>query len=173
MARSREVRLARRPEHATMVTDFAIVETDLPGLADGDVPVRGAVVIGTTGSDEKARWLRDDLGVDFAINYRTCGPLAGGRVALCGAIELYDSDNYRAGPANFFAVIEKCLELKGFNAGPYYPRAAGEIFPALIAMLKSGDLVWRETSRRGIEAAPQAFVDMMAGANFGKMVVTL
>ena len=97
---------------------------------------------------------------------------AGGRIALCGAIELYNSDNYRAGPANFFTVIEKCLELKGFNAGPFYPQAP-QIFAALSAMVASGELIWRETAREGIEAAPQAFVDMMAGANFGKMVVRL
>ncbi len=165
---------------------------------------RGARVIATTGSDAKAAWLKEEVGVDVAINYRAQANLAealrtaapagldgmfdnvggstleaaiavmkpAGRIALCGAIELYNSPNYRAGPANFFTVIEKCLELKGFNAGPYYPRGA-EIFADLTAMLASGELVWRETVRDGIEAAPQAFVDLMAGANFGKMLVRL
>jgi NADPH-dependent curcumin reductase CurA len=165
---------------------------------------RGARVIATTGSDEKAAWLQGEIGVDVAINYRTAGDLAealraaaptgldgmfdnvggttleaaievmkmSGRVALCGAIELYNSANYRAGPANFFTVIEKCLVLKGFNAGPYYARS-GEIFGALTQMLGAGELIWRETLREGIEAAPQAFVDLMAGANFGKMLVRL
>jgi NADPH-dependent curcumin reductase CurA len=165
---------------------------------------RGARVIATTGSDEKAAWLRGEIGVDVAINYRTAGNLAealraaapggldgmfdnvggstleaaievmkmNGRIALCGAIELYNSSNYRAGPANFFTVIEKCLVLKGFNAGPYYSRA-GEIFGALTRMLAAGELIWRETVREGIEAAPQAFVDLMAGGNFGKMLVRL
>ena len=96
----------------------------------------------------------------------------GGRIALCGAIELYNTANYRAGPANFFTVIEKCLELKGFNAGLFYPRAP-EIFAALTGMLASGELIWRETAHEGIEAAPQAFIDMMGGGNFGKMIVRL
>jgi NADPH-dependent curcumin reductase CurA len=165
---------------------------------------RGARVIATTGSDAKAAWLTGEIGVDAAINYRTAGNLAdalraaapegldgmfdnvggttleaaievmkpGGRIALCGAIELYNTANYRAGPANFFTVIEKCLELKGFNAGLFYPRAP-EIFAALTGMLASGELIWRETVREGIEAAPRAFIDMMGGGNLGKMVVRL
>ena len=166
--------------------------------------IRGARVIGTAGSDEKVAWLKNVLGIDEAVNYRTAGDLRsvlkdfapdgldlmfdnvggdtleatldmmkfGGHAALCGAIALYNSDNYRAGPANFFTVIEKCIRLEGFNAGPYYPRA-GEIFGFLGGLLESGKLVWRETVREGIDAAPQAFIDMMAGANIGKMIVRL
>jgi NADPH-dependent curcumin reductase CurA len=32
--------------------------------------LRGCYVIGSTGSDEKCRWLTDELGVDAAINYK-------------------------------------------------------------------------------------------------------
>jgi NADPH-dependent curcumin reductase CurA len=96
----------------------------------------------------------------------------GGHLALCGAIALYNGPNYRAGPATFFTVIEKCLRVEGFNAGPYYPRAA-EIFAFLGGLLARGELVWKETVREGIEAAPQAFIDMMSGANIGKMLVRL
>jgi len=165
---------------------------------------RGARVLGTTGSDDKVAWLKDELGLDEAVNYKTFGDLRpvlktfapggltmmfdnvggetleatidvmkpGGHLALCGAIALYNGSNYRAGPANFFTVIEKCLRVEGFNAGPYYPRA-GEIFAFLGGLLAGGELVWRETIRDGIEAAPRAFIDMMAGANIGKMLVRL
>jgi NADPH-dependent curcumin reductase CurA len=165
---------------------------------------RGARVLGTTGSDEKVAWLRDELGLDEAVNYKTAGDLRdvletfapggltmmfdnvggetleatidvmkpGGHLALCGAIALYNGPNYRAGPANFFTIIEKCLRVEGFNAGPYYSRA-GEIFDFLGGLVAGGQLIWRETVRDGIEAAPSAFVDMMAGANIGKMLVRL
>ena len=33
--------------------------------------LRGCYVLGSTGSEEKARWLRDDLGLDAVINYKT------------------------------------------------------------------------------------------------------
>ena len=165
---------------------------------------RGARVLGTAGSDEKVAWLKDDLGIDEAVNYKTSGDLRavleafapkgldmmfdnvggdtleatldsmrpGGHVALCGAIALYNGANYRAGPANFFSIIEKCVRLEGFNAGPYYSQAA-DIFAFLSGLVASGELVWRETIYDGIDAAPRAFIDMMAGANIGKMLVRL
>ena len=33
--------------------------------------LKGCTVIGSTGSDEKCRWLKDELGVDEVINYKT------------------------------------------------------------------------------------------------------
>ncbi|MGI9249382.1 MAG: NADP-dependent oxidoreductase, partial [Woeseiaceae bacterium] len=38
--------------------------------------VKKCRVIGSCGSDDKAEWLRKELGVDDVINYRTCGDLA-------------------------------------------------------------------------------------------------
>lgn len=164
---------------------------------------RGAFVIGSAGSVEKGRWLRDELGADAFIDYRRedlrarlpeCAPSGidlyfdnvggdhleatmdcmnvGGHIALCGSIAQYDSDNYRAGPANFFTAIEKGLTLTGFNAGLYAHRA-----PAYIALLaerlQAGELLWRETVVRGFDQLIPAFCDMLSGANTGKMLVRL
>src|SRR5436190_14937133 len=43
---------------------------------------KGCYVVGSVGSDEKARYLTKDLGVDKAINYKTCGDL---QAAIAGA----------------------------------------------------------------------------------------
>ena len=37
--------------------------------------LKGSRVIGSAGSDEKCTWLKEELGVDEAINYKTCGDL--------------------------------------------------------------------------------------------------
>ena len=37
--------------------------------------IKGCTVIGTAGSDEKVKYLLDELGCDFALNYKTCGDL--------------------------------------------------------------------------------------------------
>ncbi|MGI9360122.1 MAG: NADP-dependent oxidoreductase [Parasphingorhabdus sp.] len=95
-----------------------------------------------------------------------------GRIALCGAIAQYEDDNYRAGPANLFATIEKHISITGFNAGFYYDRAP-EIISELSGLIDSGRLIWQETIVEGLESAPVAFADMLGGANKGKMLVKL
>jgi len=95
-----------------------------------------------------------------------------GRAALCGAISLYDGDNYRAGPSNLFAIIEKHVSVTGFNAGFYYEQA-----PRIIAdyaeLEASGKLIYEETVVERLDAMAQGFVDMLAGSNTGKMLVRL
>ncbi len=101
-----------------------------------------------------------------------------GRIALCGAIALYDGANYRAGPRNLFAAIEKHVSLTGFNAGFYFGEA-----PRIIADLAAaeaeaeaeaeGALIHEETIVNGLEAMPQGFIDLLAGASRGKMLVRI
>lgn len=96
----------------------------------------------------------------------------GGRVGLCGAISQYNDENYRAGPSEFFTIIEKSLSVKGFNAGTAGARA-GEVMSTLARLLASGELVWRETIVDGLDRAPAAFASLFQGDNVGKMVVRL
>lgn len=163
----------------------------------------GARVLASAGSATKGRWLVDELGADAFVDYRredvsaaigafapdgldlyfdnVGGPqleaalermAVGGRVALCGAIAQYDDDNYRSGPRNFFGIIERGLTLQGFNAGLYGDRAA-EYVRRLATMLEQGTLIWRETIREGFDALIPAFCELLAGGNFGKMLVHL
>lgn len=163
----------------------------------------GAQVIASAGSEAKCAWVTSTLGADHAINYRRedlAARLADlapdglaaafdnvggeqleilidamaprGRIALCGAIALYDGENYRAGPRNLFAAIEKHVSLTGFNAGFYFPQAT-RIIADLAAAEAEGALIHEETIVEGLEAMPQGFIDLLAGASRGKMLVRI
>ncbi|WP_084421644.1 NADP-dependent oxidoreductase [Henriciella litoralis] len=95
-----------------------------------------------------------------------------GRIVVCGAISQYNTDNYCAGPSEFFKISAKELRLFGLNVSMWFPMA-GEIIPQLAQMLEAGELVWEETAVEGLENMPEAFVSLFRGANLGKMIVTL
>lgn len=95
-----------------------------------------------------------------------------GRVAMCGAISQYNATEATPGPRNLFQAIGKGLTLRGFIVGQY-PHLAAEYRERAAGWLAEGRLTSDETIREGLDAAPQAFIDLLAGANTGKMVVRL
>lgn len=98
----------------------------------------------------------------------------GARIAMCGAISQYNlpSDAKTSGPSNMALAIGKEITLKGFIVGSYW-QFAQEAAQFLAPMLAEGTLNYALTRREGLENAPQAFIDMLNGANTGKMVVEL
>ncbi|WP_271396198.1 NADP-dependent oxidoreductase [Neomicrococcus lactis] len=158
-------------------------------------------VIGSAGSAEKVALLTEKYGYDAAFNYKdgdVRGQLAeaapngidvffdnvggdhleaalaafndGGRAALCGAISAYNETSAVPGPNNMSNIITRALTLKGFTLGSYlhlapeFQAKMGEWFPA-------GKISYDETIVDGIENTVDAFLDMMRGANTGKMLV--
>ena len=96
-----------------------------------------------------------------------------GRVALCGSISTYNETAPTPGPDNMFQIVTKRLNLRGFiilDHADRHPDFVREVGP----LVASGELKFRETIvDGGVEAAPQAFIDLLRGANVGKMVVRL
>ena len=91
------------------------------------------------------------------------------RVILCGLIDQYNAAQRPPGP-NLGPVIGARATLTGLVVYDHFnrfPDFLGEVAPAL----RRGEIRWREDVRRGLAAAPQAFVDLMQGANIGKMLV--
>lgn len=161
-----------------------------------------ARVIGSAGSPQKVRRLLE-LGFDAAFDYhdgpvlpqlRQAAPegidvyfdnVGGehleaaisvlntrGRVCLCGAISQYNATEPPAAPRNLALAIGKMLSLQGFLVGGHQDMAP-EFRGKMAGWLASGEIVWDQTVREGLEEAPQAFIDLLAGANTGKMVVSL
>ena len=96
----------------------------------------------------------------------------GGRVAMCGAIAQYNSTEPTPAPRNLMLAIGKQLTLKGFLVGGYW-QYMGEFVEKLSGWLADGTVRYDETIVDGLENAPQAFMDLLDGANTGKMLVRI
>jgi NADPH-dependent curcumin reductase CurA len=158
-------------------------------------------VIGSAGSAEKVALLTEKYGFDAAFNYKdgpVAEQLAeaapqgidvyfdnvggehleaaldafndGGRGALCGAIADYNSTETPVGPKNMANIVTRGLTLKGFTVGNY-TRHFPEFISQMSTWLQNGDVVFDETVVDGIENTFDAFLQLMQGANTGKMVV--
>ena len=95
-----------------------------------------------------------------------------GRVALCGAISVYNNTEPAPGPNNLALAIGKQLTLRGFIVSDY-----GSMRDAFVSevggWLADGSLHYEETVVDGIDNAASAFIGLLEGANTGKMVVSL
>jgi len=95
-----------------------------------------------------------------------------GRIAFCGAISEYQDQLPMAGPTKMFAIVQKRLTIQGFIVSdhaalmPDFVREVG-------GLLQSGKLKSRETVVDGLAKAPQAFIGLLKGENFGKLVVKI
>ncbi|MGQ0839325.1 NADP-dependent oxidoreductase [Actinokineospora sp.] len=166
--------------------------------------LRGAKrVIGSAGSDDKVRYLLDELGFDAAFNYKSA-PVAeqlaaaapegidvyfdnvggdhleaaisamnlNGRIAVCGMISIYNATEPTPAPRNLFQFIGKRLAMRGFLVFDHSARRSDfvrEVGP----WVRDGTLRYTETVVEGLRNAPTAFLDLLDGANTGKMLVTL
>jgi NADPH-dependent curcumin reductase CurA len=95
-----------------------------------------------------------------------------GRAAICGAISAYNSTEPPAAPRNLALIIGKGVSLTGFLVGHHAHRAAA-VAAEIGGWVANGDLVYEETVVRGVEHTPAAFLDLLGGANIGKMIVAL
>ena len=95
---------------------------------------------------------------------------AHGRVAMCGAISQYNLISPSPGPRNLALVVGKRLRLQGFLVGDHLDRR-GDFLQEVAPMVADSRLRVDETVVDGIENMPRAFIEMLKGANIGKMVV--
>ncbi|HJV60484.1 MAG TPA: NADP-dependent oxidoreductase [Albitalea sp.] len=93
-----------------------------------------------------------------------------GRIALCGMISGYNGEPI---PMQYpQLILQSRLKVQGFIVGEHldaWPAALKEIG----GMVATGKLKYRETVSHGIESAPEAFLGLLKGRNFGKQLVKL
>ncbi len=93
-----------------------------------------------------------------------------GRIAVCGMISGYDGAPIPL--ANPQLILVSRLKVQGFIVGEHkedWPAALAE----LAGLVGSGKLRPRESIAEGLAAAPEAFLGLLKGRNFGKQLVKL
>jgi NADPH-dependent curcumin reductase CurA len=162
---------------------------------------KGCYVVGSAGSDEKVKYLKE-LGVDQTINYKTAGDLnAAVTRAFPEGIDVYFEN---VGGAHLEAALNNmrpngrialCGMIDIYNATELMPgprnlaMAIGlsltlrgfivsnhtdmqaDFHRDMAKWAKEGKMKWRETVVDGVENSPKAFIGLFKGDNLGKMVV--
>lgn len=93
-----------------------------------------------------------------------------GRVAFCGAISEYQDAKPIAGPEKMFTIVQRRLTLQGFIISDHVA-LMGDFVNEVGGLVKAGKLKSRETVVDGLDKAPEAFIGLLKGENFGKLVV--
>ncbi len=157
-------------------------------------------VIGFGGSEDKCRWLEDEVGYDATINYRADDvDEALGRLCPDGIDVYFDNVggdllqpvlnhiNYKAripfcgavadytaedgtGPTNLFRLVANCAKLEGFMTH-YWVEDYEAARDVMVGWLSEGKLKNFEAVYDGVENCGVAFCDLFAGRNFGKTIV--
>jgi NADPH-dependent curcumin reductase CurA len=163
--------------------------------------ILGARAVGIAGGAEKCRKVVEEYGFDACVDYKAADFGArldaacpdgidvdfenvggdvlravydrmnvGGRVIVCGLVSEYSRDDgFLPGPSLWPAVY-KSLRIEGFRASRYFDRIP-EFVDKALEWSRAGRFAHSEHITEGIENAPQAFVDMLAGRHFGKAMV--
>lgn len=103
-----------------------------------------------------------------------------GRVAVCGQISQYNegasgdvtSAASGTGPS-WFPLLTKCLTVRGFLAGNFLTERYDDFRRDMSRWIRDGDVVSHDHITEGFDSAPQAFIDMLVGLNFGKTIVAI
>lgn len=161
----------------------------------------GCRAVGIAGGPDKCAYVTDELGFDACIDYKagnleadlaaaTPDGIDGifenvggkifdtslarmnpfGRIALCGLISGYDGQDLSLKNVRVFLTMR--LTMRGFIIAEhmdYWPQGLKE----LTGLIAEGKLKYRETIAEGLDSAPEAFMGMLKGKNFGKQLVRL
>ncbi len=163
--------------------------------------IKGCYVVGSTGDETKAAWLRDEVGLDAVINYKAQPIRQAVEDATPKGIDVYFDNvggetleaalrrmntlgripvcgmisGYNDGGApvrNLSNIIYSRVMLRGF-VGTDFMHLYADFQRDMAAWVKSGQVKYRETVVEGIANAPSALIGLMHGENIGKMLVKL
>lgn len=94
----------------------------------------------------------------------------GARVALCGAISVYNEDKKPPGPANYLNLITVRGKMQGFNGMDHWGKHA-EISADIAKWMEEGKIHIDETILEGLDEAWRSVNMLFTGENIGKLLV--
>ena len=165
--------------------------------------IRGCSVIGSAGTDDKARLLTEELGFDYGFNYKEGCIVQHLRQAAPKGLDVYfdnvGSDHLQAALVCMRpnGRIPLCGAISTYNDAA--PRPGPDNLSMAIGIgltlrgfivsnfmhryenfrsdmekwVNNGQIKTKETILGGIESAPDAFIGLFTGVNVGKMIVSL
>ncbi len=159
-------------------------------------------VVGIAGSAEKCAWLVDELGFDYAINYREESVAARIRQVCPAGIDIYFdnvggeildaclanlamkarvvlcgaisqyNEDRAVGPRNYLALITKRARMEGFLILDYLDRFP-EAQLKMAGWVMEGAIKHREHIVEGLDRAGDALNLLFSGGNTGKVIVEI
>jgi hypothetical protein len=164
--------------------------------------LKGCRAVGVAGSAAKCEYVVRELGFDACVNYKDADFFerlqaacpngidvyfenVGGavlaavlrlvnvraRIPLCGLIAQYNATGPVSGP-DWRPLLTGRVLVQGFIVSDHQDRMA-DFLADCGQWYREGRLKYREDVVPGLEAAPRAFIGMLRGENFGKLVVKL
>ncbi|MCH8110071.1 MAG: NADP-dependent oxidoreductase [Chloroflexi bacterium] len=163
--------------------------------------IMGCRTVGIAGTQAKIDYIVDELGFDVGINYKTenvasaladaCpqgidvyfdnvgGPITdavmeqiavGARISICGQISQYNVEEPEPGPRNLGLLVRNQAKIQGFLVGQFANRHE-EARLRIAQWIREGRVKYKEDVVEGLENAPRAFIGLMRGENFGKLLI--
>jgi NADPH-dependent curcumin reductase len=97
------------------------------------------------------------------------------RIPVCGLVAHYCETELPEGPDRtallMSAILRKSLTVRGFIQSEFAGALMGEFLARATPWVRDGSLKYREDIVDGLENAPEAFIGMLQGKNFGKLLV--
>jgi NADPH-dependent curcumin reductase CurA len=99
-----------------------------------------------------------------------------GRVPVCGLIAQYNGSEHGSEdrlPAAMSAILRRSLLIRGFINTEFLESHYEEFQREIGPLVASGAIKYKEDVVDGLENAPAAFIGMLSGSNFGKLLVNV
>ncbi|WP_265553919.1 NADP-dependent oxidoreductase [Serratia grimesii] len=97
------------------------------------------------------------------------------RIPVCGIIAHYNATNLPAGPDRLpmlqGLILRKRIRMQGFIIFDDFAEGFDEFLRQMSEWIEQGKIKFREDLVDGLENAPQAFIGLLQGKNFGKLVI--